>query len=274
VKIEPLYKPKIDSLDKDITALTADFDKRLAEGAPLSEAEKRELEDRRDRLQKRYDETDKASQERIDTASGQVNEALKAEADNAKQNSEQQTRRDDVLRQLGELEKRRIEDARLDQVRRIAGRIYGRKPEDVTSDQSGVISVFWFGSLALLAALAGPMTALVALALQSLSVAEEKRMRGGKLSHLVRRILLHWRWRRVRTVLTYVEVPVEKEVEKRVEVQVERVVKEILYVPILTDDPDEIRRALDQTLDRGIADIVRISVAGSGSGNSSQYKTA
>ena len=114
----------------------------------------------------------------------------------------------------------------------------------------------------MLAALAGPLTAIVALALQSIASAEEKRAAAGKLSRLVRRLLLRWRWKRVRTVKVPVEVPVEKEVEKRVEVPVERVVKEILYVPILTDDPEAVRRALTETLNKDIADLVTLSFAG------------
>ena len=49
--------------------------------------------------------------------------------------------------------------------------------------------------------------------------------------------------------------------EKRVEVPVERVVKEILYVPILTDDPEAVRRALNATLEKDIADLVTVSLA-------------
>jgi hypothetical protein len=57
-------------------------------------------------------------------------------------------------------------------------------------------------------------------------------------------------------------VPVEKEVEKRVEVPVEKIVKEILYVPILTDDPEAVLRALNETLDKDVADLVTLSLAG------------
>ena len=91
----------------------------------------------------------------------------------------------------------------------------------------------------------------------------------GRLSRAIRYTLLKWRWRRVRTVSRPVEVPVEKEVEKRVEVPVERVVKEILYVPILTDDPEAVRRLLDQTLERDVADLVKVSVVGTKNGSSS-----
>jgi hypothetical protein len=71
----------------------------------------------------------------------------------------------------------------------------------------------------------------------------------------------------VRSVKVPVEVPVEREVEKRVEVPVERVVKEILYVPILTDDPEAVRRGLRETLDKDIADLVTLSLAGPSRGS-------
>ncbi|WP_432284226.1 hypothetical protein SLT36_20815 [Aminobacter sp. BA135] len=40
---------------------------------------------------------------------------------------------------------------------------------------------------------------------------------------------------------------------------VERVVKEILYVPLLTDDPDALRKALDADLPSDVAEMVKIS---------------
>jgi hypothetical protein len=43
---------------------------------------------------------------------------------------------------------------------------------------------------------------------------------------------------------------------------VERIIKEILYVPILTDDPDAVRRAITGTLPREIADLVSVSIGG------------
>lgn len=58
------------------------------------------------------------------------------------------------------------------------------------------------------------------------------------------------------------EVFVEKEIEKRVEVPVERVIKEILYVPVLTDDPDAVRRALNDTLPTDVANLVRATFNG------------
>lgn len=47
---------------------------------------------------------------------------------------------------------------------------------------------------------------------------------------------------------------------------VEKVIKEILYVPLLTDDPDAVRRALNKRLPKEIADLVKISTAGASRG--------
>ncbi|MER9663836.1 hypothetical protein, partial [Mesorhizobium sp. M0159] len=135
------------------------------------------------------------------------------------------------------------------------------KPELVTEAQAGIISVIWFGSLALIAALAGPITAMVALALQRIAAREEDNSES-KTSRLLRRMLLSWRWRRIRTIKVPVEVMVEKEVEKRVEVPVEKLVKEILYVPLFTDDPEVLRKALDQDLPPEVSDLVTVSMKG------------
>ena len=199
-----------------------------------------------------------------------MEDALALQENTASSIVEQQKRIDEIASQLSGLETRRIEDARTDQVRRIAARIYGLKPENVTVDQAGFISIIWFGSLAMLAALAGPLTAIVALSLQNIASREET-FKEGRLSRAIRYTLLKWRWRRVRTIRQPVEVPVEKEVEKRVEVPVERIIKEILYVPILTDDPEAVRRLMNQTLERDVADLVRVSIVGTRNGNPSQH---
>jgi len=57
-----------------------------------------------------------------------------------------------------------------------------------------------------------------------------------------------------------------REVEKRVEVpvEIEKVVKEILYVPLFTDDPEVLRTALNQELPPDVADLVKLSMKGQG----------
>jgi hypothetical protein len=260
-KLEAQYNPRIDAVQKEIDALQQEFDQKQNGAPTMGASELQRIQNKREELKVRRDQADKAWQQRLDAASTQVEEALKLQATQDVFLADAQKRKDEISSQLSDLETRRIEDARTDQVRRIAARVYGTKPEVVTPEQAGFISVIWFGSLGMLAALAGPLTAIVALALQSIASAGDHRASEGKLSRLVRRVLLRWRWKRVRTVNVPVEVPVEKEVEKRVEVPVERVVKEILYVPILTDDPEAVRRALNATLEKDIADLVTVSLA-------------
>jgi hypothetical protein len=267
-RLEAQYAAKIDPLEKDITALQADLDRRMALAPPMGAGERQKLESMRDELKSRLEAVDKAWADRRATASHQVEEALALQSERTTSTVEQQKRIDEIAKQLSALETRRIEDARTDQVRRIAARIYGLKPENVSVDQAGLISIVWFGSLAMLAALAGPLTAIVALSLQNIA-SEKEQGREGRLSRAIRYTLLRWRWKRVRTVNVPVEVPVEKEVERRIEVPVERIVKEILYVPILTDDPEAIRRAMSETLEKDIADLVTVSTAGAKHGSSS-----
>ena len=95
-------------------------------------------------------------------------------------------------------------------------------PEDVTAEQADRISVIWFGSLALIAALAGPLTAMVSLGLQRIG---EHKPVPSKLSTLLRIWLLRWRFRRTRRVEVTKEVFVDRPVDKIVEVPVERIVQ-------------------------------------------------
>ena len=261
-RIEAQYAAKLDPLERDISAMQADFDRRLQNAPPMGPAERQKLESRREDIRARFATSDRDWSERRDAAGKQVEDALRLQSNKVGKVLDQQRRMDDLARELSGLDTRRIEDARTDQVRRIASRIYGSRPEDVSLNQAGFVSIVWFGSLAMLAALAGPMTAIVALSLQNIASQAERTKQGGKLSELIRCLLLSWRWRRVRTVRFPVEVPVEKEIEKRVEVPVEKIIKEILYVPILTDDPDAVRRALSATLEKDVADLVTLSLAG------------
>jgi hypothetical protein len=272
-RYEAQYAAKIDPIEREIALLQAEFDRRMASAPPMSPTERQKLESQRDDLKTRLRDVDNAWAERRESASRQVEEVLGLQNNKATETGDQQRRVDEISDQLSRLETLRIEDARTDQVRRIAARIYGLKPESVSVDQAGFISIIWFGSLAILAALAGPLTAIVALSLQNIASREE-RAKEGRLSRAIRYTLLKWRWKRVRTVREPVEVPVDREVEKRIEVPVDRIIKEILYVPVLTDDPEAVRRLMDETLERDVADLVKISVVGTQNGNSSQHSIA
>ena len=178
------YASKIDPIEKDISTLQAEFDRRMASAPTMSAPERQKLESSREDMKNRLAEVDKAWADRRASASRQVEDALALEANRSTSTAEQQKRIDEIAAQLSVLETRRIEDARTDQVRRIASRLYGLKPENVTVDQAGFISIIWFGSLAMLAALAGPLTAIVALSLQNIASQQERPRRAVFLAQL------------------------------------------------------------------------------------------
>ena len=258
-RIEIQYQPQIASLETEISTLSSDFDKAQSAAAPMSASELKQLETRRDELRLRAEEASRDWYAKLGGARELLDKAQFSDSEKRNIISGEQNRKDELSLALTELETRRIEFARTDQIRRIAARFYGSRPESVSDDQAGFVSVVWFGSLALLAALAGPLTAIVALSLQRVG---EPASQTTKLWNTLRRMFLSWRWRRVRTIKMPYEVFVEKEIEKRVEVPVERVIKEILYVPVLTDDPDAVRRALNDTLPTDVANLVRATFNG------------
>jgi hypothetical protein len=200
-------------------------------------------------------------QNRRNLTLSQLQDAQQKAAQNTAEADRLRARVFQLQNELTVLEKERVVTSRNDQIRRLAGRFYGKNPESVSVEEARFISVVWFGSLGALAARAGPLTAIVALGLQR--SAEVRETRGTRtLSDYLRRWLIRWRFKRTRKVQVPIEVPVEKEVEKRVEVPVEKITKEVLYVPILTDDPDAVRRSLQQDLPAEIADLVRVKFKG------------
>lgn len=260
------YEPRITGLDSQIAEQRSILRELLKNNASISDATRTRVESRRRELEKQLAGLEAQWAPRLDAARDALANAQTTAS--GKQSDIEKARKelDGVGVALAELEQERIPMARNDQVRRLAGRIYGARPEDVTTEQESFVSLLWFGSLAALAALAGPIVATVALGLQR--VAEYRQTHAeGKLGRLIRRMLLRWRFRRTRKVEVKVEVPVEKEVEKRVEVPVDRIVKEILYVPILTDDPEVLRKSLAQDLPPEVADLVKVGMKGEPSGS-------
>ena len=255
-RIEAQYQGQISQLDSEISANQTEIDRIQRTAPPMASAEKQQLDNRRDELKSKLAAIDSEWEEKRTNARKAINDAQSAEADRRIQMIADQRRKDELSSELTSLENRRVEFARTDQIRRIAARFYGSRPDTVTEDQAGLVSVLWFGSLALLAAMAGPITAVVALSLQKIGTSPPA-VDARSVSQLIRRMLIRWRWRRVRTIEKKIEVPVDREVEKRVEVPVETVVKEILYVPVFTDDPEALRNALTDTMPREISELLR-----------------
>jgi hypothetical protein len=255
-RIETQFQPKVQALETEISSLRAQFDKLQANAPALPPAQRQALTLRRDEAREQANQIMTAWGEKLKTAREQIEEGQRSESEKAKVVQTDQARKDQISEMIKTLEANRIEFARTDQIRRIAARVYGERPEAVSEDQAGFISVLWFGSIALLAALAGPLTAVVALALQRTSPEVPAE---GKLQRLIRKMLLVWRWKRTRSVQVPVEVTVEKEVEKRIEVPVERVIKEILYVPVFTDDPEALKKSLAESLPKDVAELVAVN---------------
>ncbi|MER9406195.1 hypothetical protein NKI36_19390 [Mesorhizobium caraganae] len=261
LKKEAEFAPKLAELEPAVAAARAEYERLRQDSPPMTLQDKQRLEARRNDLEKLYDGTAADWDRKLDEARTALAAAQEAATRKSETLAKNQQRQEAIATELSRLETERLPVARNDQIRRLAARWYGEKPEDVTDAQAGTVSTIWFASLAFIAALAGPITAMVALALQRIG-AQPEVQRDSKLSRLLRRMLLRWRWRRVRKVP--VQVPFDREVEKRVEVpvEVEKVVKEILYVPILTDDPEALRRALDRELPPEVIDLVKVSAKG------------
>lgn len=150
--------------------------------------------------------------------------------------------------------------AELDQVHRVAAFWFDKPPAEVTSQEAKQVAAFWFGSIAALAALAGAATAILGECLLRLGDAADRSGRPSGLAGLLRRWMLQWRWRRVRTLERVVEKIVEgPPVDRIVEKIVERPFKQFVYVPILTDDPDAVRTALARDLPAEAAELLRAS---------------
>ena len=155
-----------------------------------------------------------------------------------------------VLRQQeAELESQRRRKAQLDQIRRLAASGFFSdgediKAEDVTDAAAKKVGVIWAGSLAVLAALVGPLTAIVALALQSIADHERRKTQNAlgkpvrtrgvlhKLFYSLRSFVVNWRRKRVETRIQ------EREIQ----------VPQYVYVPVPMDNPQELLDFLDNEL--------------------------
>lgn len=254
------FAGKTDVLDGEIDKFRKAFEELRSKSTGNSTAQRAVAETRRNELLQTLDASAKKWSIEKDSARVALSDAQLREAERTQKLIELKDQQQALLKQLADIEAKRIPQARLDQVQRIASRFYGKNPEDIGPEQSSLVALIWFSSLAALAALAGPVTAIVALGLQRVGLTSSAEKNHSKTSRLLRRLLLSWRWRRTQTKIVTREVPVEKLVEKIVEVPVERIIKEILYIPILTDDPEAVRAAMYKDLPKEVADVVKISL--------------
>ncbi len=244
------FEPQLDAIRTEIGTLQGEYDRIRLEEAPISATQRAEIDRRKADLIQQMERSNQAAAARKKAADDRLADAQRRENEEADLIELHQARRDEVALKLSKIEADRIPIAREDQIRRIAGRVYGRTPEGVSVDEASFIALIWFSSLAALAALAGPLTAIVALGLQKAAARDERSEANTRIGKSLRRLLLGWRWKRVRTVEKVVEVPVEK------------IIKEILYIPILTDDPNAVRATLAQGVPPEVADLVKVSLMG------------
>ena len=141
------------------------------------------------------------------------------------------------------------------------------------------VALLWFGSIGLLAATAGVVTAIagqlfVRMSENDTSIRMRERQRlANKFRQTVRLLIVKWRVRRVKTIRLEKIIEVPKEVLKEVEIvkKIERVVKEIVPVPIFVpsggDADNEISKVKEhyEELNRRMAETIEPSAIKSAS---------
>ncbi len=253
------FKSKVDAIDLEISQKRDQLDSIRANLSNSNTSQRGEAEARRKELVAQLRDSDNKWATQIDKARQLMGDAQSLETSRSNSINENNDKLFALDKQIEETESKRIVLARKDQVQRLAGWVFGQNAEDVKIESASKIGLIWFGSLAALAALAGPMCAIVALGLQKIGLSPSTVQKQGGISRLFRSYVVGRRWKRVRTLTVEKEVPVEK------------VIKEILYIPLLTDNPDELFKSLDAALPSDIAEQVKISLKGRRRGDKAQH---
>ena len=180
-----------------------------------------------ERLQIQREKTLSGISDQIQNLYAEKAEFAQSQFDKLDQQSQNLREAEMLEQQLIQLNSERASLANKNQIRRFAATYFGVSPVDVTDKQEQAASKVYVASLAGLAALAGPVTAIVALALQSIAAREKRRLLEAKQRSLrsrlwisLRRFFVRAKHQRRKTVIKKVEVEVEKPVEKIVEVPV------------------------------------------------------
>lgn len=200
--------------------------------APLRE----EIQESRDALTRNSNEQRRIAEE---DRTRRLSELVNSESIIAENERRVAVLRDEIV----ERRERIATEAQESQIYRVAALMFSENPADVTNAELRVVSVAWFGSLAIIVAWTGTLLAFGGL------VAKYGRRSSNKPGPLIRafRSWLIDRRRASRVPRTvYIEKPYPQEVIK--EVPVEKVVlrdvprnivtKEMVHVPFFTDDPD------------------------------------
>ena len=182
---------------------------------------------------------------------------------------DREARIDDLSKRLKNLADERVElraeiarVAEDSQIYRIAALWYGKdSPADITNEELRLISILWFGSLAAITAWTGTLLAFASLVVRYGGQDDTKRPSLHRaLTRLMKNLIgavvdIRRRIRAPKIIEKIIEREVPKEVIK--EVPVEKVVtqdvarevitRELVYVPVFSDDPELLQSAIHQS---------------------------
>lgn len=218
------------------------------------------------RLQTARDDTLSKFSDRIQDLYSQKADFAQSQFDKLDQQTQNLREAEILEQQLIQLQSEKVSIANKNQIRRFAATYYGVSPSNVSDKQEQTATKVYVASLAALAALAGPVTAIVALALQSIAARERKKLEGGgkrtisqKFLTSLRRYFVSRKHKRRKTVIKEIEVEIEKSVEKIVEVPVKE--KEFIYIPLLTNSPDEMMEELQKKLPKAVFERIKVGTS-------------
>ena len=219
-----------------------------------------------ERLQKERERTLKNISDQIQNLYSQKADFAQSQFDKLDKQSQNLRDAEMLEQQLIQLSSEKASMANKNQIRQLAATWYSVSAVDISDEQERFITKVYVYSLAGLAALAGPITAIVALALQSIAAREKRKLLGtqpkttrDKFWISLRKFFIRAKHKRRQTVIKEVQVEVEKPVEKIVEVPVKE--KEFIYIPILTDDPEKMMEDLQKKLPKEAFERIKVGLA-------------
>lgn len=196
------------------------------------------LDDRRTSIIDRADRRNRGVQQKHEAG---LTRRAEQDAEIRRKKSELKDMRDQRIRQRKDF----VRQSQENQIYRIAALLFGKKtPADITNAELRLVTVVWFGSLAAITAWTGTVLAFGGLVVQY----GPRTRQPGRVSRAARAWFVDWRRRVRRPTIKIVEKEVVKTVEVVKEVPVNKVVftevpkeiihKELVYVPLFTDDPE------------------------------------
>ena len=236
-------------LDRRIHTVRSEFDAKISALENRSRSLAREIDDR----ESRSAETAKPVLAQLDARRQEVITDFQQRAEDAEarflRRMQEAENRETIITTLqgqladskgrhGELRTRINFEAKDNQIYQITALWYGKEsPVDVTKDELKFVSSIWFGSLSFVVAVIGTVLALAGLVLRYQDLGPRPLARRSAFGSVRRAAVEFRRWLRRRPHgprIVIKEVPVEKIVFR--EVAKEVVVKEMVYVPLYTND--------------------------------------